>query len=213
MLLGITFFATFWADQQVGGPSSCSVHCLRRAQQPWVAAAAARAAAATPAHSTPPPSLQSPAALRRLPAEPDIEGRIRTQLEDLGRICPGRPRYTSCDGADRANWTWAVLTRICCHTAPGLGQWHTFRLLTHLRSGQRVGAGGDTWNVRLEDPASGSLLRARVLDDGDGGYTVAFVPLQPGMWMRKWWQRGVCVGATGGLAAQPFVPPALQGEV
>lgn len=117
----------------------------------------------------------APAAANRT----DVEARILTQFEELEHICPWRS-YISCHGMDRMNWTVAAATRTCCHTSPGLGQWNTFRLQTYRGDRQRLFAGGDVWNVKLTEKQTGVAVTTRVFDDGDGTYTVAFVPLYPG---------------------------------
>jgi hypothetical protein len=109
---------------------------------------------------------------------PDVERRLQSQRDDLEATCPWR-LYSSCFGADRTHWTAANLTRLCCQTAGGPGEWHTFRLQTFQADGAPATRGGDVWNVRLTGP-QGIKLRTRVLDDGNGNYTAAFVPLFPG---------------------------------
>lgn len=122
-----------------------------------------------------PLGVGAPAAANRT----DVEARILTQFEELERICPWRS-YISCHGMDRMNWTVAAATRTCCHTSPGLGQWNTFRLQTYRGDRQQLFAGGDVWNVKLTEKQTGVAVTTRVFDDGDGSYTVAFVPLYPG---------------------------------
>lgn len=105
--------------------------------------------------------------------------RLATQLQDLQRICPWRP-FTSCRGLDRSGWTAAARTLACCHTPGGLGRWHTLTITTFTRGGQQRRTGGDVWSVRLVEAHSEAAMGTRVLDNGDGSYTVAFVPAVQG---------------------------------
>ena len=108
------------------------------------------------------------------------------QRDDLEKICPWRRHYSPCYGVDRSSWTAANRTRVCCQTGGQPGSWHTFRLQTFDAGGGAAREGGDAWNVRLTGPG-GVLLRTRVLDDGNGNYTVAFVPLFSGGWVVAGW--------------------------
>ncbi|PSC74440.1 P-type ATPase [Micractinium conductrix] len=117
---------------------------------------------------------------------PDVERRLVTQRDDLEKICPWRRHYSPCYGVDRSSWTAANRTRVCCQTGGQPGSWHTFRLQTFDAGGGAAREGGDAWNVRLTGPG-GVLLRTRVLDDGNGNYTVAFVPLFSGQYSVSAW--------------------------
>ena len=122
------------------------------------------------------------------------------QLDDLKATCPWRPEWRSCHGADRSSWTAANLTRVCCQTGGEPGTWHTFKLQTYLANGEAATAGGDVWNVPLTGPGLAAAarqrpLRTRVLDNGDGTYTVAFMPLFDGGWLKGGGKGGGQAGA------------------
>ena len=68
----------------------------------------------------------------------------------------------------------------CTHSLAPHCSWHTLRLVSATPSGQRKSVGGDTWAAVLRDDAAQRRLPVRVFDDGDGGYTLAFVALAPG---------------------------------
>lgn len=105
---------------------------------------------------------------------------IAGQLAALSATCPPTA-YTSCKAVDRSNWTEVALTRACCHALSPARQWSFFTLQTYSAGGERVAAGGDMWVVELRHEASAAPLHARVFDEGNGSYRVAFLPRLPGV--------------------------------
>lgn len=109
----------------------------------------------------------------------DIDSLVLAQLDVLTATCPDST-FVSCTGFDRGGWTAAARSRACCHSLHPAGGWSSFRIETFDAEGHRKRHGGDTWAVTLTHGTTGSAVRARVLDEGNGTYLVAYVPHLPG---------------------------------
>ena len=110
-----------------------------------------------------------------------IEARIPRYWQELEAICGANMAYRPCAAFPAHHFTSAARSSL----EPwggfrGAGRWHTLRLLSATAAGARKERGGDVWWASLRDASTGRRLPARVFDDGDGGYTVAFVALAPG---------------------------------
>lgn len=110
----------------------------------------------------------------------NIDRLVSAQLGVLEAACPDAT-FASCTDADRERWTAAALSRASCHALQPAGAWSHFRIETYGTAGGRKQHGGDSWVVALAHQPTGSTLRARVLDEGDGTYLVAYVPHLPGI--------------------------------
>lgn len=80
----------------------------------------------------------------------------------------------------RETWTEASLTRVHAPSPVPAGAWSTVQLTTFAASGRPKTTGGDAWDVVLHDAEQCLRVPSRVLDLGNGSYSVAFLPHFPG---------------------------------
>eukprot|EP00955_Chlamydomonas_euryale_P029555 311583-Chlamydomonas_euryale.AAC.6 len=83
------------------------------------------------------------------PAPYDVDARTRVHWREITeRICPNRDRR-NCQFIDRSGWTDAAKSMFGELSFTGLGQWSTFKIVSHNGAGVRKTQGGDSWFIKL----------------------------------------------------------------
>ena len=111
----------------------------------------------------------------------DYESRLVGQWHQLTQTCPDRS-YISCESIDRSKWTHVKSTRLKSISSgySGLGKLYEWQLETYTESGQKRTGGGDSWFVIMRDREQKLKLPVRVIDQGDGTYSLIAALSAPG---------------------------------
>ena len=117
----------------------------------------------------------------RLVSSLDYESSIVNQWRTISQMCSDRS-YKSCNNIDKSKWTDAKSSRLSNMgiSYTGVGKAYAWELQTFTAAGDERKKGGDSWFVILRDKEQRLKLPVRVIDRGDGTYSLHVVLSAPG---------------------------------